>query len=241
MPRVTMNGARRSPAIRAPLMAPAAAPVPTAMAMTSAGCRPALGGRAGGPALGGVPEPTLRSMPPEMMIMVMPQAPIATIAVWARMLRRLALDQKVSCAALSPIARRNATRMMSSARNGANAASTRTSGEETVGVGGFMAVRAWKEGRSCAGLDGLLLADGGGEDALLVPVRDRPRRRQGAAAHHRDGIADAEQLGDVRADHDHRLALGSELADQAVDLGFGADVDAAGRLVEEQDPRPVMQ
>ena len=32
-------------------------------------------------------------------------------------------------------------------------------------------------------------------------------------------------------------ALGGELLDQGVDLGLGADVDAAGRLVEQQDAR----
>ena len=34
-----------------------------------------------------------------------------------------------------------------------------------------------------------------------------------------------------------RIALpcGGQLADQAIDLGLGADVDAAGRLVQEQD------
>ena len=33
------------------------------------------------------------------------------------------------------------------------------------------------------------------------------------------------------------MPLGGELADQAVDLGARADVDAAGRLVEDQDAR----
>ena len=39
----------------------------------------------------------------------------------------------------------------------------------------------------------------------------------------------------LRGDHDHRDALAGELRDQPVDLGLGADVDAARRLVEDQD------
>ena len=41
--------------------------------------------------------------------------------------------------------------------------------------------------------------------------------------------------GQLRRDHDDRLALGRELVEQAVDLLLGADVDAARGLVEDQD------
>ena len=55
------------------------------------------------------------------------------------------------------------------------------------------------------------------------------------ARHHGDPVADPEQLGEIRADDQDRLALRGQLAEQAIDLGLGADVDAAGRLVEQQD------
>ena len=56
-----------------------------------------------------------------------------------------------------------------------------------------------------------------------------------AAAHDGDGVADAEEFGEVRADKDDRFAIGGEFADEFVDLGFAGDVDAAGWFVEEED------
>ena len=52
-----------------------------------------------------------------------------------------------------------------------------------------------------------------------------------------DAVADAEQLGQLRGDDDDRLARRGELVDDRVDLVLGADVDAAGRLVEDQHLR----
>ena len=43
--------------------------------------------------------------------------------------------------------------------------------------------------------------------------------------------------GSSLGDHQHGQPLGRELAHQPVDLGLGADVDAAGRLVHDQQPR----
>ena len=54
-------------------------------------------------------------------------------------------------------------------------------------------------------------------------------------AHHEHAVRDAQDLGQLGRDDDHRAALGREPLDQGVDLGLGADVDAAGRLVEQQD------
>ena len=60
-------------------------------------------------------------------------------------------------------------------------------------------------------------------------------------------IAEAEQLGNVAADHQHRarlaarLALGNERIDELVDLRLARDVDAASRFVEEQDVDVVME
>ena len=45
----------------------------------------------------------------------------------------------------------------------------------------------------------------------------------------------AQHLGQLGRDHDDRLALVGERVQQLVDLALGADVDAARRLVEEQD------
>ena len=69
----------------------------------------------------------------------------------------------------------------------------------------------------------------------------RPRLAQHSAGHDRQPVADPEELGEIRADHDDGLALRGELADQAVDLGLGADVDPPRRLVEQEDVGPLMQ
>ena len=68
-----------------------------------------------------------------------------------------------------------------------------------------------------------------------------PRRAESAPAHHGDFVADAEQLRQVTADHQDRLGLatsgrvaGGQFVDQLINLRLRADVDAAGRLVEQQ-------
>jgi hypothetical protein len=44
-----------------------------------------------------------------------------------------------------------------------------------------------------------------------------------------------EDLGQVRRDHQDRRPLLHQLVHQLVDLGFRPDVDAPGRLVEDQE------
>ena len=56
-----------------------------------------------------------------------------------------------------------------------------------------------------------------------------------AVAHHEDAVAHADQLGQLGRDHQDRHAVAREPAHEVVDAGLGADVDAAGRLVEDQD------
>ena len=52
-----------------------------------------------------------------------------------------------------------------------------------------------------------------------------------------DAIADAQQLDELGRDDDDRLPLGRQAMDDRVDLVLGADVDAAGRLVEDEHVR----
>ena len=63
----------------------------------------------------------------------------------------------------------------------------------------------------------------------------RPRRRAGPA-HDQHPVAHAEHLGQIAGDHQHREALPRQLVHELVDLDLGADVDAARRLVEDQEP-----
>ena len=66
----------------------------------------------------------------------------------------------------------------------------------------------------------------------------RPRRgqlaRDGALAHDEHAVGQPEDLGQVGRHDDHAEPLRGEVADDLVDLGLGADVDALGRLVEHQ-------
>ncbi len=62
-----------------------------------------------------------------------------------------------------------------------------------------------------------------------------------AAAHDGDAVADAEQLGEIRADHEDRLPLPRQPHDLRVDVALAADVDAARRLVEQEDVGIVME
>ena len=66
---------------------------------------------------------------------------------------------------------------------------------------------------------GLVAGDVGGEPAL---------------ADDQDAVGHAEHLGQLGGDHQDRQPLAGQLGEQPVDLGLGADVDAAGGLVDDQ-------
>ena len=72
-------------------------------------------------------------------------------------------------------------------------------------------------------------------------LRARRRRREfgdaAAAAQHDDAIAKAEQFRHFARGDEHAEPLGGELAHARVNLALGADVDAARRLVEQQQAR----
>src|SRR5262245_46493464 len=58
-----------------------------------------------------------------------------------------------------------------------------------------------------------------------------------AAGHDQHTIGDGEDFGEVgRNQNDRRSAIG-QFDEQTVNFGFGADIDAAGRLIDEQDTR----
>ena len=62
-----------------------------------------------------------------------------------------------------------------------------------------------------------------------------------AVAHHQDGVAEADRLLERVGGQDHADALVGQRADQLVDLLLGADVEAARRVVEDDDARPRVQ
>src|SRR6266404_6126373 len=58
-----------------------------------------------------------------------------------------------------------------------------------------------------------------------------------APVHDADAVTDPEQFRHFRRDHDDSLAGIGEFVDDAIDLVLGADVDTAGRFIENQDFR----
>src|SRR3954452_21349717 len=57
----------------------------------------------------------------------------------------------------------------------------------------------------------------------------------GAVAHHQHAVAEADRLLERVGGQDDAHALGGDRAHQLVDLLLGTDVQAAGRVVEDQD------
>ena len=72
-------------------------------------------------------------------------------------------------------------------------------------------------------------------DGFLRPAGRRELCRDASMRHHRDAVAERHQLDQVARYHHDRLALRRQLAQQRMDRVLRRDVDAAGRLVEEQD------
>src|SRR4051812_16737867 len=99
--------------------------------------------------------------------------------------------------------------------------------------------RGWTHGDRWPGScrDLAELTCGGADHRLLVGLRAGELGGQPAFVHHQDAIGHAQYLGKLGGDHQHRQALARELAQQAVNLGLGADVDAAGGLVDDQQLR----
>ena len=62
-----------------------------------------------------------------------------------------------------------------------------------------------------------------------------------AFGHHHDPVTDAKHFRQFARNHQDRDAVFNQLAHDRVDLGFGADIDAARRLVEDQDTRVGLQ
>src|ERR1700753_3139668 len=85
--------------------------------------------------------------------------------------------------------------------------------------------------RECSLEDSLLTEFGLVDFVLNAPTRHRV-----------DAMTDVDELREFRRYNDDCRALTSQAMDQPIDLGLCADVDAAGRLIKDQDidasPRP---
>src|SRR5699024_8375359 len=79
------------------------------------------------------------------------------------------------------------------------------------------------------------LSGGQRHDRFLVGVGGIEDSGDPALAHHSHSVGHAQHFWQVGGDHDDRLAAGSELVEQLIDLLLGPDVDPSGRLIEDQD------
>ena len=70
---------------------------------------------------------------------------------------------------------------------------------------------------------------------LLLRGAARQDAGQPSLAHDRDAVAETQNFGQFRGDDDDGAPFGGEAVEQLVDLALGADIDAARRLVEDQD------
>ena len=74
-------------------------------------------------------------------------------------------------------------------------------------------------------------------DADLIGRGAVKKSGHATIVHDHDAITHAENLRHFGSNNDHSKTLSGEFGDQPVDLRLGADVDAARRLVEDQDAR----
>jgi hypothetical protein len=90
----------------------------------------------------------------------------------------------------------------------------------------------------CVGHD---LAGRREHDAFLSGFLAGQRRRKAALVHDEDSIGHPKNLGQLRRDQQYTDALHGQLGEQAVNLALGLDIDAAGRLVDDEHGRVARQ
>src|SRR4051812_33668223 len=73
------------------------------------------------------------------------------------------------------------------------------------------------------------------------PFAPRSHCGELTAAHYSDRVAQSQQLRQVAAHEDHGFSVPSELADQFIDLRLAADVDSAGRFIEQENSRRMLE
>ena len=182
-----------------------------------------------------------------MMTTAWPTASSSRIDGLSRKLRQPSeLNRKPLFFAVATTTTATSTRKIDSSRERSDGVSARRVGESPLGstssaslvghLGGVGAVvtrvRALDVGvahRAVLQVVGGGVHDGLGGGVGAVEVGGDP-----ALADDEDAVGHAEDLGELGGDHQDREALPGELGEQPVHLGLGADVDAAGGLVDDQ-------
>src|SRR5471030_3319858 len=84
-------------------------------------------------------------------------------------------------------------------------------------------------------------AEGRRQDGVLAPGAAFKGLDDAAGAHDGDTVADQHQLAQVARDDQQALALARQVGQQMIDVELGADVDAAGGLVEQHHRHVAVQ
>src|SRR5215208_4224565 len=174
-------------------------------------------------------DPTERSMPPVAMTSVIPTPTITMAQTCVRLTLRVCQVAKFGVKAkLNRIRRASATTAPYRLRN-----VLQSKPRERL---------AGRAGAAISAIRRLLATlvmpmrhgghDGGLADGVALQVRDRP-----AVPEHEDAARRLDDLLKLGGDHQHPESLVGELSHEIQDLCLGPDVDAAGRLVEDQEAR----
>src|SRR5262252_2104061 len=192
-----------------PWMAPISMPAPITIAAASAQCTLTLTMRSMNttPRIATI-APTDSSMPPVTMTKACAMAMMANRPTWLAVLEMLAASRKrgLMIATTVPTTRISTSSPMSFLKITLPPGSSRRR------------------------------SDGQVQHVVFAELRPFELAADAALVHHRDAVAHADHLFHVGRDHQDRDAGVGQRAQQAVDLALAADVDAAGRLVEDDHP-----
>ena len=97
--------------------------------------------------------------------------------------------------------------------------------------------RSLAEHQTASPAPGLSHTHGGRHDRLLGRLGVRQSGGDPALVEHHHPIAKMDELGRIGAQQDHGFAFDSHRPQGDIDLALGLDVDASGRVVQEQDRR----
>src|SRR5579859_3004467 len=188
-------------------------------------------------------EPTYKSMPPVMMIIPAPMLKMPNRPIRLAVLDRLASEKKAWF--FSPVAAHRTTSrtkipnsflVTRVLRNDGLFNSGRAVSGEGVptGTGVWLCMKSVGVGRL---RDGNFFADGELHNVLLVAIGTVEHAGDFALVHHRDTVADIQDLFHVAADHQNYRPLPRQRAHQPVNLRLGANVNAARRFVQNHHLR----
>src|SRR3954447_3378770 len=175
-------------------------------------------------------EPTERSMPPVAITSVMPTPTMTVVQTWVRF--TLSVCQLRKFGVTAALNRTSASRASGGPWRSRNVCRS----SRRTGFVGTMAASRISITRSTA--PDLIRETGAvrhrGHHRILTHILANQFGDGDAVAEHEDVACRLHQLFDLRRDHENAQPIVGEFMHKAENLGLGADVDAAGRLIQDQ-------